>query len=189
VKRLLPLLCAALAAQAAAQNTNDPSYTGPKARPSAEWEEQERERLNPTEGDLKLPAWPKNEDLIEFAVINSATFRFFIDAASVSVGKDRVVRYTLIARSPSGVANVSYEGMRCDTGSYKIFAYGNDGRWSVRPTEWKDIEPKGNARWHFELRLNYFCQDRTGAIFTAKDGVEALRRGNSKIGVTGRLPP
>jgi hypothetical protein len=186
LKRLLPLLLAAMVAPAAAQRTNDPGQvSGPQQQRSSESEDERRIREQVA---LTLPAWPKNENLIEFHVSNTATFRFFIDAASVSVGNDRVVRYTLIARSPSGVANVSYEGIRCETGSYKVFAYGNDGRWSARPSEWRDIEPKGTARWHHELRLSYFCQDRTGALFTAKEGVDALRRGSGP-GVTGRLPP
>jgi hypothetical protein len=103
------------------------------------------------------------------------------------VGPDRIVRYTLIARSASGVANVSYEGMRCDSGTYKIYAYGNDGRWTARDAEWRDVEPKGIARWHYELRSNFFCLNRTGTIFTAKEGLDALRRANGP-GVTGRLP-
>jgi hypothetical protein len=184
VKRLLPLLLAALAAPAAAQNTNETGYSGPMARPSAEWEEQERARRNPGEGELKLPAWPRNEDLLEFTVSNAPSFRFFIDAASVSVGADRVVRYTLVARSASGVANVSYEGIRCETGSYKVFAFGNDGRWSVRQSEWRDL---ATVRWLQELRASYFCVNRTGAIQSAKEGVDALRKGSGP-GVAGRLP-
>jgi hypothetical protein len=187
LKWLLLALFAGLAAQTAAQNTNDPSYTGPKARPSAEWEEQEQARRNPLEGALKLPDWPKNDNLIEFYVSNTTTFRFFIDAASLSVEDDRVLRYTLIARSASGVANVSYEGIRCETGSYKVYAYGQDGRWSAKPSEWRDIEPRSTARWHHELRANYFCVNRTGALFSAKQAVDALRRGSGP-GVAGRLP-
>jgi len=161
---LLACALAVIAVQAAAQ---------PKAEKS-EWE-QERERRDWKEGELKLPAYPKAEGLIEFAVVGATSFRFFIDPASLDLGSDGVVRYTLVARSPSGVANISYEGIRCATGSYKVFALGNDGRWASRETEWRQIEPKAVA-WHFELRANYFCPNRL-SIATAAEGLDALRRG------------
>lgn len=188
MRRLLPLLLALLAlfaGAAAAQRTNNPGeISGPQQQRNWESEDEKRNHL---QSAVTLPAWPKNENLIEFYVSNTTSFRFFIDAASVSVGADRVVRYTLIARSQSGVANVSYEGIRCDNGTYTVYAYGRDERWSVRESEWRDIEPKSTARWHHELRANYFCVGRTGTIFTAKEGLDALRRASGP-GVTGRLP-
>jgi len=185
LKRWLPLLFALIAGVAAAQRTNNPGeVSGPQQERHLSDEDERRGRQ---EGAVTLPAWPKNENLIEFYAGNTTSFRFFIDAASVSVGSDRVVRYTLIARSSSGVVNVSYEGIRCETGSYKVYAFGNDGRWSPRDSEWRDIEPKSVARWHQELRANYFCLGRTGTIFTAKEGLDALRRANGPA-VGGRLP-
>lgn len=141
----------------------------------SDWE-LEQEQRNWKEAAVRLPAYPRDGELIEFTVSVGATFRFFIDPASLSVGDDRVVRYTLIARSPSGVSNVSYEGIRCATGSYKIFARGNNGQWSIQETEWRVIEPRSIQRWHNELRWQYFCPLR-GTIFSAKEGLDALRRG------------
>lgn len=138
--------------------------------------ELEQERLNWKEGEIKLPAYPKAEGLIEFFVSGATRFRFFIDPASLSPGRDGVVRYTLIARSPSGFSNISYEGIRCATGSYKVYALGNDERWTVKDSEWRDIEPKSVQRWHNELRSRYFCPVRI-PIWTAAEGLDALRRG------------
>jgi len=141
----------------------------------SDWElEQERRDLK--ESALRLPAYPKADGLIGFFVSGATSFRFFIDPASLSLEPDGVVRYTLIARSPSGVANVSYEGIRCATGSYKVFAHGNDGRWTVRQSEWRDIEPRDIQRWHNELRSQYFCPNRA-TISSAQEGLDALRRG------------
>ena len=138
--------------------------------------ELEQERLNWKEGDIKLPAFPSDEGLIQFHVSGASSFKFYIDAASVLPGPDGVVRYTLVARSPGGVSNISYEGIRCATSSWKMYALGNDGRWSEKQTEWRDIEPRSVQRWHLELRHRYFCPGRL-AIFTAAEGVSALRRG------------
>jgi hypothetical protein len=146
----------------------------------SDWE-LEQERLNWNEGEIKLPGYPIMEDLLEFFVSGASSFRFFIDPASLSPGRDGVVRYTLVARSASGVANVSYEGMRCTTNSYKLYAIGNEGRWSVRESEWRPIEPRSVQRWHNELIARYFCPGNT-PIHTAAEGVDLLRRGGHTVG-------
>ncbi len=143
--------------------------------PKSEWE-LEQERLNWKEGELKLPAYPGAKGLIEFFVSGTTSFKFFIDPASLSVGADGVVRYTLVARSPSGVANISYEGVHCRTKAYRVFALGHDGRWVTQDSRWRDTESKSIQRWHVELRTRYFCPDGL-SIATAAEGVDALRRG------------
>jgi CNP1-like family len=173
LKRLL-LALLATAGTAAAQNTNDSRDVTTNTRPT-EWEE--RQRLDPSDSSVVLPALPKNENLIEFWVSNSTAFRFFIDTASLSVDKDGVVRYTLVARSPSGVANISYEAMRCTAGTYKIYAYERAGQWSAATSEWRPVEPNAIQRWHNELRLRYFCADRRGSLQSREEGLDALRRG------------
>ena len=169
MKRALLALLAALTLPAAAQRTNNPGEFSNPQETSGEREELGASRI-------KLPALPKEADLIEFKVSSASNFRFFIDPASLSREADREVRYTLVARSASGVANVSYEGMRCADALYRIYAYGQDGRWVPRDTEWRDIEPKPTQRWHYELARNYFCPNR-GSILTAAEGLDALRRG------------
>ncbi len=141
----------------------------------SDWEI-EQELRNFKEGEIKPPAYPKMENLIEFFVSGATSFSFFIDPASLAPGTDGVVRYTLVARSPTGVANVSYEGIRCVTNSYRSYAFGNDGRWTISESDWRDIEPRTVQRWHLELRSRYFCPGRV-PIYTAAEGVDALRRG------------
>jgi hypothetical protein len=119
---------------------------------------------------------PNKDALIEFFVTGGSSFRFFIDSASLSVGADKVVRYTLVARSPSGFENISYEGMRCEAGTFKVFAFANDGRWERSHSEWQAIAPKSVQRWHNVLRGRYFCPNGL-AIVTAAEGLDALRSG------------
>lgn len=174
MRRLLLALLLATAGTAAAQNTNDTRDVTANTR-SSEWEE--RQRRDPSDSGVVLPALPKNENLIEFWVSNSTAFRFFIDAPSLSVDRDGVVRYTLVARSPSGVANTSFEGMRCAAGTYKVYAYEREGQWSAAVSDWRPIEPNAIQRWHNELRLRYFCANRRGALQGKEEGLDALRRG------------
>ena len=164
-----------MAIAAAAQNTNQLPPVSPTSSGRSIWEE-EQEKLNWKEGDVRLPPYPRDADLIEFAVSSGTSFRFFVDAASLSVGQDGVVRYTLVARSPSGASTVSYEGIRCNSKSYKVFAQGAGGAWSPRQSDWRFIEAKTIQRWHNVLYFEYLCP-RHRPIETAAEGVEALRRG------------
>jgi hypothetical protein len=146
------------------------------AQAKSDWE-REQGKHNWRDADVSLPGFPRAGDLIEFAVSSAGTFTFFLDRASLSVSPDGVVRYTLLARSPSGVDNVSYEGIRCSTGEYRIYAIGHrDGTWSRREQPWQRIEPKSVKRWHYVLQREYFCP-RALPISSAAEGVDALRRG------------
>jgi hypothetical protein len=171
LRSLLACVLTVTALAAAAQNTNELNDKGGSSR-----YEEEQEKLNWKEAEARLPPYPKDADLIEFQVSSGATFRFFIDAASLSVADDGVVRYTLVARSPSGIANVSFEGIRCATKSYKVFARGTGGRWSPAQGEWRDIEIRTIQRWHNVLYWEYLCPLHR-PIETAAEGVNALRRG------------
>jgi len=141
----------------------------------SDWE-REREAREFRDRDLALPP-PPGAGLVEFFVSSASSFRFFIDPQSLSVD-DGVVRYTLVARSPSGAETVSYEGMRCGVpGHYRVYAFGNAGTWSRNPNaDWRPIEPKNIQRWHNVLAGRYFCPTRL-AILSAAEGLDALRRG------------
>jgi hypothetical protein len=134
--------------------------------------EREQEEREFKEADLQLPAYPKKDGLVEFRISDPGSFRYFVDAAAISIGKDEVVRYTLVVRSASGVENVSYEGMRCGSGTYKVFAYGNDGKWSPSRGDWRET----SLRWEYELRTRYLCPMKL-RVQSAAEAVDALKRG------------
>jgi hypothetical protein len=124
-----------------------------------------------------LPAYPRASGLLPFFVSAASDFRFFVDAASLSVGGDGVVRYTLVARSPQGADSVSFEGMRCDTREVRGYATGRaDGTWSRRDTPWRKIESRSVQRWHNALASEYFCVGGI-RIQDAAEGVQALQLG------------
>lgn len=133
------------------------------------------------ESAMSLPAPPRDENLVEFYVSATTTNRFFIDVPSVSVGPDRVVRYTLVVRSRGGATNVSYEGIRCDTKQKKVYAFGRaDGSWSpLREPQWTDIGGSVMNRQHAALQSEYFCPGGA-AIFNAAEGISALKRGGRR---------
>lgn len=144
----------------------------------SDWERANEGRLMREEGSgaPELPPYPANDRLVPFFMSSASDFKFFIDPASLSVGKDRLVRYTLVARSASGADNVSYEGMNCLTSEYIVYAYGAQGGWVARPAQWRAIESRSVQRWHNTLSQEYFCPNGLPISSTA-EGVAALTRG------------
>jgi hypothetical protein len=131
------------------------------------------------EEQVVLPSYPKRANMIRFDGGRDTGFRFFVDAASLSVGPDGVVRYVLIARSPFGAENVSYEGLRCRDGEYKIYATGGQDRhWiEARGARWRPVAERAGP-WRRTLAADFFCPGKS-PIDTAAEGVEALKRGGN----------
>jgi len=150
------------------------------AQPISDWERAQQEK-NWKEGKVVLPPYPKPGNLISFAVSATTDFKFFIDSASLSVGDDGVVRYTVVARSASGVDNVSYEGIHCRDGTYKVYAFGqSNGTWRRNPlAQWRPVEAGSVMLWRQVLRNNYFCPQNL-RIRDATEGLAALKRGGAK---------
>jgi CNP1-like family len=111
--------------------------------------------------ETQLPAPPGPRDLMSFPVSGATSYRFAVDAKSLSVGTDGVFRFTLVATSPSGTRNVTYEGIRCDTHEKKLYAIGrSDGTWTrARTAKWMRIEEVGNNRQHAALEKDILCPD------------------------------
>ena len=144
--------------------------------PQSDWEKQNAQRLDGSEEQPAPPAYPAASDLIEFYVGPTVGFKFFVDPRSISVGRDKVVRYTLVARSQSGVENVAYEGMRCPE-EYRIYAVGRaDRSWSLRPGEWRPTQRGSAISSQYALARNFFCPHRD-AVKTVAEAVDALQRG------------
>lgn len=147
------------------------------AQPMSDWERQQKERQW-REMDAPLPGYPRDENLLPFFVSAASSFRFYVDAASLSVGEDGVVRYALVVRSAQGAESVSFEGIRCSTAEYRIYATGlREGRWLPSKTPWRSIAPRNVQRWHNALYTEYFCP-LGEPIRSAAEGVQALRRGD-----------
>jgi len=130
------------------------------------------------EREVELPAFPQDADLLGFYVSAVATNRYLIDAKSLSVGDDGVVRYTLVVLTAGGATNISYEGIRCAAREVKLYATGRDDRtWAaVRDPVWRLIENKPVNRHHAALSHDYFCP-LGNPIRSASEGRDALKRG------------
>lgn len=134
------------------------------------------------EEPLTLPAYPKDADLIEFYVSAAATNHFFVDGATLSAGKDGIVRYTLVVKTSGGATNVSYEGIRCGANEYKLYATGRaDNSWVLAKTDtWRPIENKLTNRYHAALNREFLCPIGK-PIGSAEEGSNALRLGKHPL--------
>lgn len=136
----------------------------------SDWErahlsETSREDVAPT------PRYPRSADLVPVDVPAPPGVRFFVDPTTLSVGRDRVVHYVLVARSTSGSENVTFEGLRCSPREFRVYALGGPGgTWAGEPAPWQttrsaDVSPARRA-----LAQDYFCADG----FPVRDAGEAV---------------
>ncbi|MBX9349372.1 CNP1-like family protein [Chromobacterium vaccinii] len=105
------------------------------------------------EQDYALPDYPQTPDWIEVKPDWLQQNRFFVDAKTLSVGGDGVVRFVSRVLTPSGVENLSAEGILCKNNQYKAYGFGDsiNHRWiaSMRP-QWLAIN--GTDKLRRELR-------------------------------------
>lgn len=130
---------------------------------------------------VKLPAFPRNEDLVAFEVSAASRDRFFIDEKALSIGADGIVRYTLVIKTGGGAINVSYEGMRCDLRETKMYATGRgNGTWlNVRDPQWRPIKPPSILDPRDVLHRNYLCGGLSSNVPAAsvEDVLQHIRYG------------
>lgn len=124
-----------------------------------------------------LPPLPQDSNLLPFEVSGNTPLQFSIDRNSVSVGSDGVVRYTVVVTSPSGARNVNYEGIRCDTYEWRLYAGLNadhDGWDRTVENGFTRIENGALNAYQAVLYQDYMCANK---IPTGKAGqiVENIR--------------
>lgn len=133
-----------------------------------------------TEIEAQLPAFPQTDDLVKFQVGAVSGTQFFVDAKSLSVGADGVMRYTLVVISASGAENISYEGMRCATAERRSYAFGRpDKTWSkARGNQWVKVRGTSN-NVHVDLYSNFLCTVGGAILRTPEDILRVFRKGGN----------
>lgn len=145
----------------------------------------------------QLPAYPKAENLLPFDAGPASDNLHYIDAPSIAVGDDGIVRYTLVIKSPTGATNVTHEGMRCATdgerenvrldllilkfevSEKRLYAIGrDDGAW-VRPrvSKWEEIEDIAQHYPQRALARYFFCPGNL-MVRNEKEAIQALKSGS-----------
>jgi len=143
----------------------------------AEFDENKKEWK---EIEAKLPLYPKDANLLPFEAGGASPHRFFVDALSLSIGDDGIVRYSLVVKTAGGATNVTYEGMRCDTRQQKYYAVGHlNGTWTrARNPQWRRIEYQEVNRHHGVLFADFLCSgSRAGEPASVELIVRRLKYG------------
>ncbi len=138
-----------------------------------------------TEQQARLPAFPKPESLVLVPMESVRTFEFRIDISSVDVGEDGVIRYAIVARSPNGGENVSFEGIRCNTAERKLYAIGRSSKsWGqAKNAQWLSYRGAGRG-YQTELAFRFFCIN-TLTVRNSAEAVANLKRGGIEREPTG----
>ena len=122
--------------------------------------------------------------LIDIEMPRSSNVRMGIDPDTIRVNAQTgVVRYVVVARGPSAV-NATYEGIRCATGEYRVYARQVQGSpWTdAGDSEWKTMRAQSGVlvQHPFQLARGGMCMGAT--VRTAvPEIVRELRTGNKAL--------
>lgn len=122
--------------------------------------------------------------LIEIEMPRTSSIKLGIDPKTITVNvQTGVARYVVVARGPSAV-NASYEGIRCATGQYRVYARKvQDGPWQDESdSKWKDMRGQHQVmvRYPFQLARNGIC-DGTTVRSSVREIVHLLETNNEDL--------
>jgi hypothetical protein len=166
-RRWLPALALAWAGTALAQYADDDR---------ADW----REDTAPPP-----PAYTTEASkLIAIDMPSGTSVKVAIDPAAIAINRATgIVRYVVVARGVSAV-NASYEGIRCATGEYKIYARQTEGQpWApVSEPQWKPMFGQSGIVTSYPGRLarDGLCMG-PAMRQTVVEMVRGLRTGNRSL--------
>ena len=166
-------------------------FAGAAGAQWAEWDRDVEENTKPwKEIEAKIPSYPKEGGLLAFDAGPTSPHRFFLDAQSLSIGEDGVVRYTLVVRTSGGATNVTFEGIRCQTRELKVYAIGQrDGGWTrARDPKWRRIQYQELNRHHNALYGDYLCAGGQTERYPYSGVAEILQRVKSNAGALSVVP-
>jgi len=115
------------------------------------------------ENETEVLAMPAADDLVQVDIDQMPPgLQLWVDDSRITVDpKDRVIRLWLWVRGDQGAENGSFEGFRCETLEYKVYAYANPRRdppvtKAKRPV-WRPVSQRRNGNYRRELLAEYFC--------------------------------
>lgn len=125
-----------------------------------------------------IPPLPADDRLLQVRIDTLPRgFKLFLGEQSLSLGEqDQTLRFWVVVRSSSGAYNATFEGLRCDTREFKIYAYGRQHakpnvRLAPQPA-WRYIGMLPGDHFRRELADGYLCE---GPIpHTLRDIIELI---------------
>lgn len=128
------------------------------------------------EGEVPAPPAFSMDRLIRFEVNPNSPLVYAVDPQTISISQaDRVLRYVVVARSPSGGRNVFYEGLRCATAEVKTYARHTGEAWvMMAEPQWAPMASRPSR--HALMFARQGACDIAGTPSQPADVVRALRQ-------------
>jgi len=130
------------------------------------------------EQTVRFPEFPKETGWFAFDVGPATAHQHYVDIPSLSVGEDGVVRYVVLVQSQGGARNVRFEGMRCSTREWRLYAtLRRDGAWvKSRNESWERLRDGVSDRYRVSLFVDFFCPGGV-IVRDVAEARDALRKG------------
>jgi hypothetical protein len=131
------------------------------------------------EVDAPPPPVFSKTGLIALVMPPYVSMKFGVDPATLSITPDGVVRYVVVATSPSGASTAMYEGIRCSAGEFKTYArQGANGQWVIaKDAEWRELTANNTSKHTLALARQGACDGRATTASSAALIVERLNSG------------
>ena len=126
------------------------------------------------ESVIDLPPLSPKSSFSQYQTRSQTGFNFYVDVSSIKFTADGVVRMSLLAISPKGSENITYEGFRCETREYKLYAlsWTFDANWMpAKGTKWRVISSTSPNSYRGDLLEYYICN---GAMTLEESRLNAL---------------
>ena len=122
--------------------------------------------------------------LVDIDMPNGSSIKMGVDPKTITINQATgIVRYVVVARGPSAV-NAAYEGIRCATGEFRVYARQVQGsEWVTNTdTEWKPMRGQSSVVVSHPLQLarGGMCNGST-LRQTPNDMVRELLTGNQSL--------
>ena len=117
--------------------------------------------------------------LVPFEVSPNTALKWGFDPAVMKITGDGIVRYVVVAQSPSGVVNAMYEAIRCATGEWKSYArYNKDSGWTATTdSQWTSMYAYQPSKHALRLAQQGVCTGSAPAISVA-DVIRSVKKGS-----------
>ena len=171
--RLQAVLLIPVIVSAGVRADDEPMGWSPEHIPPADpWREQ----------SVELPDYPVGSRLAEISVqTGNFPYDVFVDTGSLSLGRDGVVRYTVVVRSHAGAENIAFEGLHCKERTFRRLAYGSDGKWQpIVGSDWQAVKPGGMNHYRYVLYRDYLC-DPANPVMKISDMIQRVRSSQGMI--------
>ena len=142
------------------------------------------DRADWVEDDVPPPPEYGLHSLVDIEMPHTSNIRMGLVPDSLQPNVETgIVRYVVVSRGPSAV-NASYEGIRCATGEYRIYARQvQGGEWiPARNSSWKAMRGTGGVQvpYPYQLARNGLCLGPAIRTDTAEI-LRELKSGNRSL--------